>query len=149
VRRVTHIGNQGRQCDALQRTIDLDTLVTRRRSIGGLTLFVAAALIASVAWADQFRHLTASEIRAQVVGKRITDDGHWSQIFERSGRLVVNDLGHPSTGSWSVKNDKLCILRPAVLDACYEIWLSGNEVQLRVPGSNDAMTVYLRPAGGR
>ena len=68
--------------------------MTRRRSISGFTLFVAVALIASVAWADQFRHLTASEIRAQVVGKRITDDGHWSQIFERSGRLVVNDLGH-------------------------------------------------------
>ena len=43
VRRVTHIGNQGRQCDALQRTIDLDTLVTRRRSISGFTLFVAVA----------------------------------------------------------------------------------------------------------
>jgi hypothetical protein len=49
----------------------------------------------------------------------------------------------------NVKSDKLRILRPAVLDACYEVWLSGNQIQLRVPGSNDALTVYLRPVGGR
>jgi cell division protein FtsL len=55
----------------------VDTLVTRQR----FTLFVAVALVASVAWAHQFRHLTVSEIRAQVVRKRITDDGQWSQIL--------------------------------------------------------------------
>ena len=123
--------------------------MTRCRVTVGFLLVVSLTAAANIAWAEQLRHLAAAEIRAHVIGKRITDDGHWSQTFERSGRLIVNDLGRPSTGSWSIRNDTLCNVRAGILDACYEVWLSGNEIQLRVPGTKDAMTVFLRSAGSR
>jgi hypothetical protein len=118
--------------------------VTRHWGSVGFALIVSLTIVTNIAWAEKFRHLSAAEIRALMIGKRITDDGHWSQTLERSGRLLVNDLGRPSFGSWSIKDNWLCIPRPEVIDACYDVWLSGDQIQLHVPGKEDALTAFPR-----
>ena len=94
--------------------------------------------------AEDFHRLSGAQIRAVVVGKRITDDTHWSQTVAPDGRLLVRDMGRASTGAWRVKNDRLCILRPGVLDDCYEIWIAGDAIQPR-SGGIPPLTVFLRP----
>jgi len=98
--------------------------------------------------AEELHHLSAAQIRSHVVGKRITDDTHWSQTLAPGGRLLVKDMGQASIGTWQVKGDQLCIARPGILDDCYEIWLGGDVIQLRSHGI-PPLTVYLRPATTR
>ena len=110
-------------------------------------LGVSACLVAmsAIATEDELHRLSAAQIRSQVVGKRITDDTHWSQTVAAGGRLLVKDMGRASTGTWQIKGDQLCITRPGVLDDCYEIWLAGEAIQLRSQGI-PPLTVFLRPA---
>jgi hypothetical protein len=43
-------------------------------------------------------------------------------------------MGHKSVGKWSVRKDELCIDKGTEPGgACYEVWLSGNKVELRQP----------------
>jgi hypothetical protein len=43
-------------------------------------------------------------------------------------------MGAKVTATWEVKNGTLCVVgRPQDSD-CFEVWLSGNTVQLRFPG---------------
>ncbi|MEG9525385.1 MAG: hypothetical protein MIL41_06375 [Hyphomicrobiales bacterium] len=76
---------------------------------------------------EAFRHLTASEIRARLVGKEVTDEVHWSYHFEPGGRLHVVSLGRARTGRWRLDGDELCL----EADSCVQVWISGNRVELR------------------
>jgi hypothetical protein len=119
------------------------------RRPSGMSLLGASTFLfamTAIATAEELHRLSAAQIRSQVVGKRITDDTHWSQTVAAGGRLLVKDMGRASTGTWQIKDDRLCVARPGVLDDCYEIWLAGEAIQLRSQG-NPPLTVFLRPAG--
>lgn len=105
---------------------------------------VLAIMLALPARAEGFRHLSGAEIHARLTDKQITDQGHRSQTYARGGSLIVNDLGHPETGTWNIRVDHLCILRPGILDSCYKVWLAAPSIQLRVPGESNALTAVPR-----
>jgi hypothetical protein len=111
-----------------------------------LVTLIAISALATVAQAGEFHRLSGTQIRALVVGKRVTDDTHWSQTLAPGGRLLVRDMGHPSIGSWQIKRDQLCISRPGVLEDCYEVWLAGDAIQLRNQSAAMPLTVFLHPA---
>lgn len=100
-------------------------------------LLVVAAPLAMLAIAPvqavaaSQRHLSEAEIRSRFIGRVLTDGAHWSETYEKSGRLVVNDVGNVSTGTWRVADGRLCKLRPGVLDECYEVWIDHDAVELR------------------
>lgn len=111
----------------------------------GATSFCLTTLVPSLSHAQEFRHLTGGEIRTQVTNGTISDDAHWGEIYERGGRLIVDNLGHPEIGTWRIKGDLLCVLRPQILDACYEVWLAAPKVQMRAPGAKDGLLAFLHP----
>lgn len=81
--------------------------------MGAGRIAVAVALRAATAgWAsagEAFRRLSASEIRARLVGKEITDEVHWAYSFERGGGLRVVSLGRTRAARWRVDGDGLCL----------------------------------------
>ena len=105
-----------------------------RRTVAPL---LAAAPLAMLALAPMHavaaspRHLSEAEMRSRFTGRMLTDGAHWSETYDKSGRLVVNDVGNVSTGTWRVADGRLCKLRPGVLDGCYEVWIDHDAVELR------------------
>ena len=114
----------------------------------GVGYFATLVAMPQCAQAEEFRRLPGAEIRTQVTGMQITDEVHWTETYERGGRLLASDMGHPSAGSWRIKGDLLCIQRPG-FDACYEVWLAAPKIQLRVPGDRNFFTAVLRRPAAR
>ena len=54
-------------------------------------------------------------------------------------------MGHKSQGKWYVQSDKLCLDRGKKDSGCYEAWISGSKVELRLPGSD--LPLLQKPAG--
>ncbi|AWB22463.1 MULTISPECIES: hypothetical protein [Methylobacteriaceae] len=97
---------------------------TGRRTAAVILLVLAAGPAPA---GEAFRRLTASEIRARLVGKEVTDEVHWAYRFEPGGRLHVVSLGRAHTARWRIDKDELCL--EAV--PCVQVWMAGNRVELR------------------
>jgi len=94
---------------------------------------VLAAFDAVVA--EKLQKLTGSQIRAKFAGMEVTDEVHWRDIYERDGTLRSDSMGRKRLGKWLVHQDELCLEFGSGTDeACYEVRLSGNNVQLRPTG---------------
>ena len=107
-------------------------------------LFASIAVLLSVppaTAADNFRRLKAAEIKAKIAGMEITDEVHFVEQYMRDGTLKSFQMGRPTTSNWWVENDHLCTGRDKSDAACNEIWISGNKLQIRPPG-----TTYSRDA---
>ena len=95
---------------------------------------------------EKFHKLTGSQIRAKVAGMEITDEAHWYDVYERSGTLTSNQMGNKKIGKWRVQKDQLCLDLKEKLAGCYEVWLSGKNIELRLEGSDSAeLEGVLRP----
>ena len=105
----------------------------RPQNIGDLVITAAIGLLLATAAlaAESFRHLKGREIAARFTGMELTDEVHWAYVFERGGRLNIFSMGRPGTGSWTVDRNELCLGRPPDETRCYEVWVSGQNVQLR------------------
>ena len=123
-------------------------MANRPISLAKLVVVLSIVVCAqtSAVQAEEFRRLSAIQIQRLIGGKRITDDTHWSQTVAPGGKLLVRDMGRTSTGSWQLRNDRLCIVRPGILEDCYEVWIAGDAIQLRGPDAAIPLTVLLRSA---
>ena len=99
------------------------------------------ALIASLCGgqtlaAETFRQIRGPEIPARFAGMEMTDEVHWAKVFAKDGTYVSFSLGTKSKGKWRVEKNELCIDRSKSSEDnwCYEVWMSGKNVQLRQPG---------------
>jgi hypothetical protein len=88
---------------------------------------LVALTASSVPAGEAFRHLTASEIRARLVGKEVTDEVHWAYRFEPGGRLHVVSLGRTHTARWRFDKDRLCL----EANPCVQVWMAENRVEFR------------------
>jgi hypothetical protein len=88
---------------------------------------------------DGFKMLGEKDIRATVVGRDITDGSHWSIYLRSDGALVGAESGSRWTGAWSIQRSKLCMSNPGskALD-CYDVWMSGQNVSLRLKKDDDS-----------
>jgi hypothetical protein len=82
---------------------------------------------------EQFRLLGEKEIQAKVIGNDITDSSHWSMHLRPDGALIRDEMGRKRTGIWKIQKNKLCMSNPStkLLD-CHEVWMSGQNIRLRV-----------------
>ena len=81
---------------------------------------------------DQFKKLDGKQIKARVVGLDITDGPHWSMYLRPDGVLVSEESGSSWTGSWAIRNDRLCMTMPSSTTAdCNEVWMSGKQIGMR------------------
>ncbi len=108
-----------------------------RKVVLALLLVSGAALVISLrptgaAAEEKFQKLTGAQIQARFAGMELTDQSHWGEVFERNGTLGIYSMGHKSVGKWRVQKDQLCVesgKEPG--GGCYEVWLSGKNVELR------------------
>lgn len=103
-------------------------------------LVTAAIVIFAVAFgsavaAESFQKLSGGKIQARFVGMEMTDEVHWSDVFERGGTLTTYSMSRKSTGKWHVQKDELCIERGKDDGGCYQVWMAGKKVELRREGS--------------
>jgi hypothetical protein len=84
---------------------------------------------------ENFKKLSASQIRARLAGMEMTDEVHWREAYERDGGFKSRSMGRTRVGRWRVQNDELCVDLGSETDSdCYEVWLSGRKVELRPTG---------------
>jgi heat shock protein HslJ len=106
-------------------------------------VFAANAVVAcaAVRAQDNFKMLGEREVRAKVVGKDITDGSHWSIYVRPDGALVGAESGSRWTGTWNIQRSKLCMSNPGstALD-CYDVWMSGQNISLRLKKDDDSFT---------
>jgi hypothetical protein len=96
-------------------------------------LLVSAVTLGPIAQAEEkFQKLTGAQIQAKFAGMEMTDEVHWGDVYQRNGGLITNEMGHKTAGKWRVEKDHLCLDRSTELGSgCYEVWLSGKNVQLK------------------
>src|SRR5712672_3671671 len=110
------------------------------------TLHIMALVITSNAFLTcttvraqyNFTMLGEKEMRASVVGKDITDGSHWSIYVRADGALIGAESGSRWTGTWNIQKNKLCMSNPGskTLD-CYDVWMSGGYISLRLKKDDD------------
>src|SRR5262249_24771906 len=107
--------------------------------------------VSNVSAEEKLQRLTGQQIRAKFAGMELTDEAHWGEVFERNGTLTITSMGDNSVGSWLIHNDHLCLetgKEPG--GGCYEVWISGKNVELRNQTSSVPLEAVLqKPAGGR
>ena len=116
------------------------------RALATLILPLLVAAAGSVL-ADEapFTRLTGKDIRARVIGKVVTDGAHWSDRFDLDGALISWSQGRKSAGKWEIRGEALCITEGADPGpTCYEVWVAGDAISLRLDGVETAFTGYLR-----
>jgi hypothetical protein len=109
------------------------------------------AFEANAAAEQKFQKLTGAQIQAKFPGMELTDEAHWGEIFERNGTLTITSMGHKSAGSWLVQKDQLCLdIGKEPGGGCYEVWISGKNVELRNQASTVPLEAVLqKPTQGR
>jgi hypothetical protein len=113
---------------------------------------LGAFAFASNAAAEQtFQKLTGAQIQAKFPRMELTDEAHWGEVFEQNGTLTITSMGHKSVGKWRIQKDQLCLETGSEPGGgCYEVWLSGRNVELRNQASTTPLEAVLqRPAPGR
>jgi len=117
---------------------------------------IAIAATAIVGWlvsgmngfaAEKFPKLGGSQIRAKFVGMEMTDNVHWADVFGPNGDLRSYSMGRKKDGKWRIERDELCVDRGKDDGGCYQVWMSGKNVELRREGLPAAFEGILqRPA---
>ncbi|MBD3849554.1 hypothetical protein IED13_27980 [Bosea sp. SSUT16] len=103
-----------------------------------LAVIAIAIGFSTAAGAEVFQKLSGAQIRAKLVGRQLTDESHWGEIYQPNGRLVSDEMGNTRVGSWHIMKNQLCKTYPeGGGSACFDVWLSGRAIQMRIPGSTD------------
>jgi hypothetical protein len=89
--------------------------------------------------------LTGTQIHASFAGMALTDEVHWNDFYQPNGVIVSTEMGRKTTGKWRVQKDQLCLDRGRELGSgCYEVWLSGKNVQLKAMDRVCRSKAFLR-----
>lgn len=120
-----------------------------RLCIIGLACLAVATLGPSAVAEEKFQKLTGGDIRAKLAGMELTDNVHWRDLYLRNGTVMSTSMGRKRTGKWLVENDQLCIeFEKEPFPTCYDVWLSGKQVELRREGLLPLQGT-LEPSSGR
>jgi hypothetical protein len=120
-----------------------------RRTKKAIFLGLAALLATHAAAAEKFQKLSGSQIRARFSGMEMTDGTHWADVFLTNGALTTFSMGRKTSGKWDVQKDELCVDRGKDDAGCYQVWLSGNKVELRREGASLPMEGILQKPAAR
>src|SRR5215813_4081087 len=114
------------------------------------TTGIALGLVLTVTYAqtaEQFQRLSAREIRAQIIGKVVTDEAHWSQHFRPDGTLHSIVVSQLRQGTWKITGHTLCLTlktrKQETTTECYEVWRWKDHIEYRDHGAT-VMTGFVR-----
>lgn len=94
---------------------------------------LALVLGTGAAAAERFQKLTGAQIRAKFSGMEMSDNVHWRDFYEPNGTLTSQSMGRQRIGKWRIDKDELCVDRGKDDGGCYQVWVSGKNVQLKRP----------------
>jgi hypothetical protein len=115
---------------------------------GTASMFCVLSFLHSVDAAEDFKKLNSAQIRRSFAAMEFTDQVHWAERYGADGTLTTREMGKTRVGTWRVEDDQLCVdLGKEGGRGCYEVWISGNKVELRTPGSSayPAQGILQRP----
>ena len=119
----------------------------RRLRVAALACLGVATLGAAAE--EKFHKLTGGQIRTKLAGMELTDNVHWRDLYQRNGTVMSTSMGHKRTGKWQIENDQLCVeFEKEPIPDCYDVWLSGKQVELRREGVLPLQGT-LEPSSGR
>jgi hypothetical protein len=119
-----------------------------RRGLAVAALLIGLAFGPSAGAEEKLQKLTGAQIRGKITGMELTDEIHWRDFYERSGKLTSSSMGRKRAGKWRVEKDQLCIEYDKEPPAkCYEVWASGKNVELRGEGLLPLNGVIEAPTG--
>ena len=126
--------------------------MTKKQLAAATTALLGVFAFQPTAAAEQkFQKLTGAQIQAKFAGMELTDEAHWGEVLERNGTLTITSMGHKSVGKWRIQKGQLCLdtgKEPG--GGCYEVWLSGRNVELRNETSSTPLEAVLqKPPQGR
>ena len=117
--------------------------------VTALACLAAATLGASATAEEEFQKLTGGQIRGKLGGMELTDNVHWRDLYQRNGTVMSTSMGRKRTGKWLVENNQFCIeFEKEPIPTCYDVWLSGKQVELRREGLLPLQGT-LEPSSGR
>jgi hypothetical protein len=97
--------------------------------------------------AEKFQKLSGSQIRAKFTGMEMTDNVHLAEVFGANGSLRSYSMGKKKDGKWRVEKDEICVDRGKDDGGCYQVWISGKNVEFRHEGLAVSLDgVLQRPA---
>jgi hypothetical protein len=99
--------------------------------------------------AEKFQKLSGSQIRAKFTGMEMTDNTHWADVFGSNGSLTSYSMGKKKDGKWRIEKDDLCLERGQDESGCYQVWLSGKNVEFRREGLPTAFEGVLQRPSAR
>src|SRR5262249_30882259 len=110
-----------------------------------LTIMLWALFCASTTIAQEmFRRLGEKEIQARVIGNDIVDSWRWSMYLRPDGTLIRDELRRKVTGVWKIENNKLCLSSSNNnLLSCNEVWMSGQNIRLRVNKNEESFDAVV------
>src|SRR5262245_66372458 len=121
----------------------------RRLRVTALACLAVAALEANAAAEEKFQKLTSKQIRAKLADMELTDNVHWRDLYQRTGTVMSTSMGRKRTGKWRVEQNQLCIeFEKDPIATCYDVWISGKDVELRREGLLPLQGT-LEPSSGR
>ena len=90
--------------------------------------------------------LDGKQIKTRVVGLDITDGPHWSMYLRPDGALIGEESGSSWTGSWTIRNDRLCMtMQSSTAADCNEVWMSGKLIRMRGSTDQGAFSAIVMP----
>jgi hypothetical protein len=116
---------------------------TSRRIVAALMLAAFGAAKSAEA-AEKFQKLSGPQIRARFTGMEMTDSVHYADLFAAGGTLKVFSMGKKKEGTWRVERDELCVDRGKDDGGCYQVWMSGKNVEFRREGLGATMEGTLQ-----
>jgi hypothetical protein len=81
--------------------------------------------------AEKFQKLSGPQIRAKFTGMVMTDSVHFADMFAAGGTLKIFSMGKKKEGTWRVERDEICVDRGKDDGGCYQVWMSGKNVEFR------------------
>jgi len=107
----------------------------RAKAVGSLVLGCTLFATLDALAVEQFKKMSGPQIRAKFSGMEMTDEVHWREAYERDGSFKSHSMGRMRIGKWQVQKDELCVdVGPGTDSGCYEVWISGDAVELRPTG---------------
>ena len=80
----------------------------------------------------------------------LTDEVHWYDFYDRNGTVLSSSMGKKRQGKWWIDKDQLCVdVDKEAAVRCYDVLVSGNNVQLRGDGFLPLDAVLRSPINRR
>src|SRR5262245_6337911 len=122
--------------------------MTSRLRLAGDVIAAAAIWISPAMAEEKFQKLTGAQIRAKIAGMEVSDEVHWRDFYDRSGKITSSSMGRKRTGKWRIEKDQLCVEFEKEMPNCYEVLVAGKQVRMQREGILP-LDVVVGPPSGR